>query len=51
MNNFRVGQTVEYISYGITNIAKVVRIGNGGKILHLDNGRWMFIESCKPVQS
>lgn len=47
MQNFKVGQTVEYVSYGAVKTAKIVRIGGNEKILHLDNGRWVFAESCK----
>jgi hypothetical protein len=49
MQNFKVGQVVEYASYGAVKLAGIVRISNDGKILHLDNGRWMFAESCKLV--
>lgn len=51
MNSFKVGQTVEYTSYGVVKVAKIIRIGNDGKILHFDNGRWMHAESCKAIQA
>lgn len=49
MENFKVGQSVEYVSYGAAKTAKIVRISDCGKILHLDNGRWMHAVSCKPI--
>lgn len=38
---------VIYISYGVEKTATVSRISSDGKILFLDNGRWIHAESAR----
>jgi len=46
---FRVGQTVQYLSYGELQTAIITRISASGEILFLDNGKWMHAISCARI--
>lgn len=41
------GNTIYYSSYGERKSAKVLRLSNDGKIVFLDNGRWLHITSVE----
>lgn len=45
MVKFVIGQTVKYLSYGTEKQAKIIRVGTDGKILFLDNKRWIHAHS------
>jgi hypothetical protein len=40
-----IGSRVTYTSYGTQKSARVIRVSADGKILFLDNGRWIHRES------
>jgi hypothetical protein len=42
---YKVGQTVRYLSYGFEKTAVIVRIGERSGIVFLSGGRFVFRES------
>lgn len=46
----KVGNKVSYTFYGVPEIAIIIRIGETGTILFLDNGRWMHATSVTVVK-
>ncbi len=50
LGQMRIGQKVAYTFYGRAETATIIRTSASGKILFLDNGRWMHAESCEVVQ-
>lgn len=47
-NIFKIGQTVTYSHYGVSQSAKITRMSESGEVLFLDNGGWKHAISCKP---
>lgn len=45
MDKFVIGQAVKYFSYGLEKQAKIIRVSADGKILFLDNNRWIHSHS------
>ena len=41
------GQLVEHEFYGKTETARISSLSRDGKIVFLDNGRWMHVESVR----
>lgn len=46
----KVGQQVTYTVYGKSETATIQRVSRDGKVLFLDNGRWMHAESCTVIR-
>ena len=43
----QIGQKISYLSYGIEKSAKIIRFSPDGKIVYLDNKRWIHRDSVK----
>lgn len=43
--DFKIGDTVNYYSYGILTTGKIARLSTDGTILFLEGNRFVFVES------